>query len=112
MTSSPPWTAEITSDDGTRIVLLTGEIDFTAVEPLRALLIDELDKPDTVRVVADLAAVSFLDSAALGILVSAYHHAGEVGRRFVVGRVSRAVGRVLEISGLYDLLVSDDTETA
>jgi anti-anti-sigma factor len=71
MSSELPWTAEVTADGATRTVILSGELDFVGGDRLHALLIDELDEPDAVRVVAGLAAVSFLDSAALGVLVRA-----------------------------------------
>lgn len=112
MTDLPLWAARMRDDGATSIVSLTGELDLTMAGDLRRSLVAELDRPGIDTVVADLAGVSFLDSAALGALIAAYHHAGDLDRRFVVAEPVHAVRRVLEIAGVHDLLTGSDLPPA
>ena len=104
MLPAPLWSARITTADQTCTVFLEGELDMVAAKALRDLLITELDTRETTTVVADLADVTFLDSAALGALINAYQHADTTGRRFAVRNPTQAVRRILEITGVLDLL--------
>jgi anti-anti-sigma factor len=106
VTQTPLWSADIDQHGSTSRVTLHGELDLIAAEPLRRLLLEQLDRPDTEDVVADLAAVTFLDSAALGALIVAYRRAEQLDRHFALTRPARSVRRVLEIGGVYDILVA------
>ena len=98
------WSARIIEHDDTRTVALTGEIDLTGADELHRLLITELDDPAVMTVTADLANVTFLDSAALGALIRAFHHADGIGRHFFARNPTRPVRRVLDMTGIYDIL--------
>jgi anti-sigma B factor antagonist len=50
--------------------------------------------------IADLAAVTFMDSTAIGALVQLHNAANEDGKRLVLVSVAPRVLRVLEITGL------------
>ena len=79
-------------------VVLAGEIDaYTAPE-----LADRLTPlPGAGTDVAiDLAAVEFIDSSGLGVIIDAHRRAMEAGRRIVLAKPSAAVVRLIEISGL------------
>ncbi|MFG1607970.1 STAS domain-containing protein [Actinoplanes sp. NPDC049265] len=104
MPPAPLWSARITTAGQSCIAFLKGELDMVAAKALRDLLITELDTQETTTVVADLADVTFLDSAALGALISAYQHADNTGRRFAVRNPTRAVRRILEITGVLEFL--------
>lgn len=106
MPDLPSWTASITTRDGVTTVALTGELDLAVADELQRLLVSELDAPGTTTVVVDLADVSFLDSAGLGSFVTAYNHAVAAGHRFQLSNPVRAVRRILDISGVYDILGS------
>jgi anti-sigma B factor antagonist len=106
MTEIPLWSADVSRTGGTSRVTLTGELDLMAADSLRQLLIEQLDRPGTTEVAVDLAAVTFLDSAALGALITAYQHAEERHRHLVLTEAARPVRRVLEISGVYEMLVA------
>ncbi len=80
-----------------------GEIDSTSAPVLRDRL-DVLLAAGVEEVVVDLTGVTFLDSAGLCVLASAYRRAESAGRRFRVLASSRAVIRPLQITGLWDLL--------
>jgi len=89
---------------GEAVVSVRGEIDHSNAKTLR----DELHavvvgrRPAVVRV--DLGLVTFLDSAAVGVLVAAQRDAAAEGARLVVGQASPFVQRQLTIAGVGDLL--------
>jgi anti-anti-sigma factor len=106
VTNAPLWSAHVTEHGSTHTVTLAGELDLTAADGLRHLLVAQLDEPGTTDVVANLAGVTFLDSAALGALIVVYRHAEDADRQFTLSEPARSVRRVLEIGGVYDILVS------
>ena len=110
MTDTPLWSAQITEDGGVHTVTLTGELDLVAADELRQMLITQLDRPGATGVIANLAGVTFLDSGALGALIVAYRHAEDNDRRFALAEPARPVRRVLEIGGVYEILVGDGAE--
>ena len=56
---------------------------------------------------ADLAQVPFMDSAALGALIAAYQHAGRRRSSLRLYQpAARGVLRILEITGVHDLLAA------
>ncbi|WP_284043992.1 STAS domain-containing protein [Actinoplanes sp. M2I2] len=91
-------------DDGSTVIVLTGELDLYCADALRVLLRDLLETGENVRLVADLCSVSFLDSAALGALITAFQHAQRRGGRFTVVNSTHAVRRILEIAGMLEIL--------
>ncbi|MEU8821531.1 STAS domain-containing protein [Actinoplanes sp. NPDC048796] len=108
MTETPLWSADVSRHGSVSTVTLSGELDLVAAGHLRLLLVEQLDQPGTTGVTADLKAVTFVDSAALGAFISAYQHAAAVNRRFFLAEPARPVRRVLEISGVYEMLVAVD----
>lgn len=90
--------------DDSRLVL-TGEIDAHTAPDLAAHL-DPL--PGAAGdVTLDVAAIEFIDSSGLRLIVEAHQRASESDRRLVLHRPSSAVVRLLEISGLRDHLAID-----
>lgn len=85
------------------VVVLGGEIDaHTAPRIVEyfAAFPDGFDR----GVVIDLEAVTFMDSSGLRILVDLNRRAAEAGVEMVLRSPSRAVTRVIEISGLDTVL--------
>ena len=87
-------------------VTVDGDIDAHSCPELTAAL-DPLPGSGDVRV--DLAAVGFMDSSGLRVLIGAHQRADAAARRLVIAQPSSAVQRLIEISGLGDHLhVVDD----
>jgi anti-sigma B factor antagonist len=82
-------------------LIASGEIDAHSVSTLLAAL-DPLPGEGDVRV--DMAAIDFMDSSGLRALIDAHQRAASEGRRIVVVHPSKAVYRVIEISGLAEHL--------
>jgi anti-sigma B factor antagonist len=82
-------------------IVLSGEIDaHTAPNVAEALT----PLPGDGDVVADLAAVAFIDSSGLRVIIDAHQRAEAEGRRFVIESSSDVVQRLFEISGMVDHL--------
>ncbi|MDR7280225.1 STAS domain-containing protein [Catenuloplanes atrovinosus] len=83
-------------------VALAGEIDFSNADAVLATIHGEMNarRPPSVRV--DLAAVTFLDSSGIGVLVDVMKLAHATHARFRVEHPSPAVRDQLRIAGLLD----------
>jgi anti-sigma B factor antagonist len=92
------------STDGTVLVCLNGEIDCMTAPVLRQALLSARRQPCT-RIVVDLAAVTFLNSAGLTVLAEAQHLVQADAIRLTVRGGGCAVVRPLQITGLWELLV-------
>lgn len=86
----------------TPVLTIKGEIDVSTAPELRERLLG-VAQGGSNTVVVDLADVSFLDSTALGVLVSGLKRfrANDGDLRLVV--TGRSVSKVLEITGLVEV---------
>ncbi|MDP3714100.1 MAG: STAS domain-containing protein [Mycobacteriales bacterium] len=80
-----------------------GDLDLATSDDLRARL-SEAATLSAYLVVLDLAQVDFLDSTAVGVVVGAHKHLAADGRHLVLCHVGAMPARVLQITGLLDLL--------
>lgn len=69
-------------------------------------MFEQVHTADVAEVRVSLAQVTFLDSSALGVLVSGFNQAASEGCRFTVIDPSPAARRVLTITGLDEVLLS------
>jgi anti-sigma B factor antagonist len=76
-----------------------GDLDIAISVALGRALDDLLDVRDE-RVSVDLSGVTFMDSSALSVLVSAHERARENGQQLELLRPSPACAKVLSITGL------------
>jgi anti-sigma B factor antagonist len=81
------------------VLTISGEVDMSNVEALRERLATIL-QPGTRNVVFDLGGLEFIDSSGLAVLVDVANHVGGAKLR----APSRLVGRVVDVTGLGDLL--------
>ena len=82
----------------TTLVVLRGDLDLATAPELRECLVKVID--EGARVVVDLEAVGFLDSAGLGILVGGLKRARTRGGELELVCTSKDVLKPLEITGL------------
>jgi stage II sporulation protein AA (anti-sigma F factor antagonist) len=101
---SPPL--EVTEQEprtGAVHVMLSGELDLASAYAFdRRMLGVEARQPEVV--VLDLRGVTMLDSAGLARLISAQRRARRGGWRLVIVRGGRVVQRVLQTTGLDEML--------
>jgi anti-anti-sigma factor len=85
--------------DGTRVVTPAAELDMCSAATLGSQVLDSL--ADGARqVVIDMSDVRLIDSAAIGVLLSAQRLARSSGRDLVVANASTHVRRVFALTGV------------
>ena len=85
------------------VLRIEGDLDLSASGALRAFLMDEVGLFGP-TIVIDLAAVPFVDSTCLGVLIAAARRARQSGRHLVLARAQHRVKRTFEIAGLSEVL--------
>ncbi|WP_327287284.1 STAS domain-containing protein [Streptomyces sp. NBC_01198] len=90
---------ELEADGRTRVLVLSGELDYGSASVLREWMGRALDA-DGVHVVVDCAGLTFCDSAGLNVLVGARSIAVDRGAALTLAAVQPSVERVLEMSGV------------
>jgi anti-sigma B factor antagonist len=91
--------ASTARQEGVDVVTLAGDLDLFSAEILRRELEEAVPGGPHV-VVVDLAAVTFLDSTMLGLLLLAARRMETKDGLLVLASPGEAIERVLEISGL------------
>ncbi|WP_433075658.1 STAS domain-containing protein [Dactylosporangium sp. CA-052675] len=88
---------------GHGVVRAEGELDVANAPELRDAIAAALDARPSL--VVDLAAVTFMDSVSLGVLIGAYNRAREAGGGFAVVCADERVGRIFRITGLDQVFI-------
>ena len=99
--SSEQLTVEQFDEGDRRVVALAGELDVATAELAEQALEPEFD-------VLDLSGLEFMDSAGIRILLGICREREDP---LVVRGVTRAVRRILDLTGLCDMLVFEDSAT-
>jgi anti-sigma B factor antagonist len=89
------------------LLVLVGQVDAHTAPQLEEFLDPLPDGSDPVTL--EMSAVEFIDSSGLRVLIEANQRAERAGRTLVLRHPSRAVSRLLEISGLDGHLSTDVT---
>lgn len=84
-----------------------GELDMASAEQFRSVIKDGLHKSGCRMLWFDFAAVSFIDSSGLGVMLSAYRDLAPIGGRIIVSHASVQVYRLLVASGLHRIMGID-----
>lgn len=84
----------------TTVVTVGGDIDLATAPVLARYLDGVLARPDCAEVIVDLAAVEFLGARGVGVLADADDRASARGCSMLLVAGTRAVTRVLRLTGL------------
>lgn len=105
MTNSDPALFRLEVDERTGVILLRliGELDVASAPTVRERLV-EMIRAGNKLLVVDCEALSFIDSSGLALLTYAQLRMAEAGGQVRLAAVNRRVRRVLELSGLTDVL--------
>ncbi len=96
---------EVTLTDRTTVVTVAGEIDADSMLALQAPLHDlGLES----HIVVDMSGVRFMDSSGLKVILTQRNRMTETGGSLRIRHPSPAVRRVLDVSGLTDVLFEPD----
>jgi anti-sigma B factor antagonist len=101
---------DVEHGDGTTFVVLRGDLDLATAPQLRECLVKIID--EAARIVVDLEAVDFLDSAGLGILVAGLNRARTRGGELELVCTNSQVRKPLEITGLHRVFTIHDRRDA
>lgn len=88
----------LSSEGGTYVVALTGDLDSSGLAPCRASLLGALHT-DPEALVIDLRGLRFLDSSGLGLLVEIRRHALDRGVPLALRSPQKSVRTLLELTG-------------
>lgn len=95
-------------DESQAVVRLAGELDFASAAVAHLAL--ERAGPHLAEITLDLSRVVFLDASGVRFLISAQRRARAARRRIIIRRPSRSVRRMLELTGVWPLLVIEDSD--
>jgi anti-sigma B factor antagonist len=98
MATPEGFSIDVAEGDDRTVVTVRGELDMSNAPSLVETLTKDAGAGRNVAV--DLSGVSFIDSSAIGGLVSAGQALADAGGRLQIGPRSDTVARVLEITGL------------
>jgi anti-anti-sigma factor len=90
--------------DGAAIVAIRGELDLATADRTFRYVSGVIDRYDGL-VSADLSGLAFCDACGLGALIRIASYAERAGRRIEFIRPSRALTRLMRITGLYGRLL-------
>lgn len=96
---------DVTVDEGVAVLHLRSDLDLRTAPRLIGR-VHELARSGVRRVEVDCEDVDFLDSGGLRALLVSLDEAGKAGVGFAVTSPSRAVHRVLDMTGLSPLLLT------
>jgi anti-sigma B factor antagonist len=105
-----PLTVRVSAAPSGWVLRVAGELDAASAPQLVAAF-QELT-PDGREVVVDIAEVSFIDSSGLRALLVIRQEAAATERILLVRRPARQARRLLQMSGLTELLAPDEPEPA
>jgi anti-sigma B factor antagonist len=89
---------DVRREEGATLLVLRGDLDLATAPELREALVEVIG--DGERIVIDMEAVDFLDSAGLGILVGGLKRARTHGGELELVCSHSAVLKPIEITGL------------
>jgi anti-sigma B factor antagonist len=92
------------SADGLAVVALGGDLDLATVDLTVRYVSDIIDHHGG-PVSADLSGLAFCDACGLGALIRIASHAEQAGRRVEFIKPSRAVARIMRITGVDERLL-------
>ena len=102
---------DVRCENGVATIVLRGELDAYSAPRLRQILDPQINAAEP-AVLIDMAALEYIDSAGLGVLVAALKQITDRDGRFGMISPSPLVARVLQVTGLFKIfsIFSDSAE--
>ena len=97
---------------GSRVLTLQGEVDVATVEALRADWYRLAEQEAPALIVVDLCEVTFIDAAALGLLVGVRNRQGKHGGTVQLRNPSDCVTAMLRLTGLLETFMCPHASSA
>lgn len=96
------------TDATTAVIRPRGRLDLQTAQPFRSKVAAAVESGH-IRIVVDLAAVTFMDSSGLGALIAGLKTARQAGGELRIAAVSDQVTMVLELTQMHRVLRAHDT---
>jgi anti-sigma B factor antagonist len=103
MSGQDNFQVEVRTEDRAIVFAVAGELDL-ATSPTLVQELDRARDADVDLVIVDLRDLRFMDSTGLHALVRAHKEAHDAGRRFAVIQGGAQIERLLDLTGVGDLL--------
>ena len=103
MSDHDDFHVDVRSEDRAIVFAVAGELDL-ATSPTLEREIERVRDADVDLLIVDLRDLRFMDSTGLHALVKAHKQAHEAGRRFAVVQGGAQIERLLDLTGVGDLL--------
>ena len=88
----------------TLVVKLDGELDHHAASEVKDKIDREINLNKINNLILDFNKVSFMDSSGIGVIAGRYKIIRALGGKIMIIRANEQVDRILEISGLKQIL--------
>lgn len=88
----------------TLVVKLDGEFDHHAASEVKDKIDREINLNKINNLILDFNKVSFMDSSGIGVIAGRYKIISALGGKIMIIRANEQVDRILEISGLKQIL--------
>jgi anti-anti-sigma factor len=108
MSTQENFRVEVRTENRAVVFAVEGELDLASSPTLEQEL-DRVHDADADLLIVDLRRLRFMDSTGLHALVKANKRATEAGRRFAVVRGGAQIERLLNLTGVGELLIVADT---
>lgn len=104
---------KVTVKRKTLTVGLCGELDHHTAKEVRDLIENMIKNSQIKNLVFDFSDLSFMDSSGIGVIIGRYKLMQSIGGKTVIAAPSRAVMKLLYMSGLNKIMeIYEDAETA
>lgn len=93
------------------VLRLEGELDHHATEQIRPGLLDLMEQHEIQHVVLNMGKLTFMDSSGLGFMLGRFKYIEKRDGSMSVCSISEPVKRLFEMSGLFRIVLLDESET-
>lgn len=97
-------------EDKLLLLKITEEIDHHSCEKIKKRADYEIQIHIPKKVVFDFSNVNFMDSSGIGMIIGRYKLASAFGGKTSIKNVKPALKKVLEMSGILNIIPIEDTE--
>lgn len=92
--------------DNHAVFYFSGELDHAASDGIRRLIDRVITENQSVRhVIFDFSRLSFMDSSGIGVILGRYKRVVQRGGDVRICNASKAVERILAMSGIYSVVL-------
>lgn len=92
------------------IVKVTGELDHHTAPIIKDFLETEMTKPHLRHLLLNFEQLEFMDSSGIGMILGRYKQVVQKGGKMGICGLHPAIHRLLEMSGLFKILIVGDDE--